>query len=100
MAKGIPLKKTTHPPALSIIVPVYNEEQTLLPLLKKVQSVKLMGLKKEIIVVNDGSTDRTAELLKKVKGPGFKVYHHEVNKGKGAAIRTAIPHTTGDFVVI
>ena len=87
-------------PTLSIIVPVYNEEKTLLQLLKKVREVRLMGLKKEIIVVNDGSTDKTGELLKRVKGPEFKIFQHAVNKGKGAAIRTAIPHTTGDFVVI
>jgi glycosyltransferase involved in cell wall biosynthesis len=85
---------------LSIIVPVYNEEKTLLPLLKKVQSVKLLGLKKEIIVVNDGSADRTGELLRKIKIPGGKIFHHEKNRGKGAAIRTAIPHTTGNYVII
>ena len=85
---------------LSIIVPVYNEEKTLLPLLKKVQNVKLLGLKKQIIVVNDGSTDKTAEVIKKIKIPGIQIYQHDKNRGKGAAIRTAIPHTTGDFVII
>jgi glycosyltransferase involved in cell wall biosynthesis len=85
---------------LSIIIPVYNEEKTLLPLLKKVQSIKLFGLKKEIIIVNDGSADRTAEILNKVKLPNGKIFHHEKNRGKGAAIRTAIPHTTGQFVII
>ena len=85
---------------LSIIVPVYNEEKTLLPLLKKVQNVKLLGLKKQIIVVNDGSTDKTAEVMKKIKIPGIQIYQHDKNRGKGAAIRTAIPNTTGDFVII
>src|SRR6185369_5626816 len=85
---------------LSIIVPVYNEERTLLPLLKKVQGVKLLGLKKEILVVNDGSSDGTAALLKKIRIPGGLILHHEKNKGKGAAIRTAIPRTKGDFVII
>ena len=85
---------------LSIIVPVYNEEKTLLPLLKKVQNVKLLGLKKQIIVINDGSTDKTAEVMKKIKIPGIQIYQHDKNRGKGAAIRTAIPHTTGDFVII
>jgi glycosyltransferase involved in cell wall biosynthesis len=85
---------------LSIIVPVYNEEKTLLPLLAKVQKVKLLGLKKQIIVVNDGSTDKTAEVMKKIKIPGIQIYQHDKNRGKGAAIRTAIPHTTGDFVII
>ena len=59
-----------------------------------------MGLRKQIIVVNDGSSDGTAKLLAKVKGKDIQVFHHEVNRGKGAAIRTAIPHTTGDYVVI
>ncbi len=88
------------PLVLSIIVPVYNEEKTLLPLLKKVQNVKLLGLKKQIIVVNDGSLDKTLELLQKLKIPGGKILQHEKNRGKGAAIRTAIPHTTGDIVII
>src|SRR5665213_1674825 len=88
------------PLTLSIIVPVYNEEKTLLPLLKKVQNVKLLGLKKQIIVVNDDSTDKTSDVIKKIKIPGIKIYQHDKNRGKGAAIRTAIPHTTGDFVII
>lgn len=94
MAKG---KKK---PTLSIIVPVFNEERTLVPLLKKVWAVKLMGLQKQIIVVDDGSSDKTRDLLKKVKFPGMEVYFHPENRGKGAAIRTAIPHTTGDYVVV
>jgi len=85
---------------LSIIVPVYNEEKTLLPLLAKVNKVKLLGLKKQIIIVNDGSSDNTAQVMKKIKLPNCSIYTHEKNKGKGAAIRTAIPHTTGDFVII
>jgi glycosyltransferase involved in cell wall biosynthesis len=85
---------------LSIIVPVYNEESTVLQLLQKVHKVKLFGLKKQIIVVNDGSTDKTAEVLKKVKIPNCKIVQHKINRGKGAAIRTAIPLTTGDFVII
>jgi len=91
-------KKTA--PTLSIIVPVFNEERTLLPLLEKVRSVKLLGLRKQILVVNDGSSDGTARLLKKVRIPGGKVLQHPVNRGKGAAIRTAIAHSTGDYVVI
>jgi glycosyltransferase involved in cell wall biosynthesis len=85
---------------LSIIIPVYNEEKTLLPLLKKVQTVKLLGLKKQIIIVNDGSSDGTSQILKKLKVPGGLILQHDHNQGKGAAIRTAIPHTKGDFVII
>lgn len=87
-------------PTLSIIVPVFNEEKTLLPLLRKVQLVKLFGLKKEILIVNDGSTDKTVEVLKKLKIPNSRIFHHPKNLGKGAAIRTAIPHTKGEFVII
>ena len=57
------------PRTLSIIVPVYNEEKTLLPLLAKVNKVKLLGLKKQIIIVNDGSSDNTAQVMKKIKLP-------------------------------
>ncbi len=94
------MRKKSRPATLSIIVPVYNEERTVLPLLKKVRSVKLLGLRKQIIVVNDGSSDGTAAVLKKVRLPGGLILSHEKNKGKGAAIRTAIPRTTGDYVVI
>ena len=92
---------TFHKPrSLSIIIPVFNEEKTLLLLLRKVQKVKLLGLKKQIIIVNDGSTDQTPQLLKKLKIPNGKILQHDRNRGKGAAIRTAIPHTTGDIVII
>lgn len=87
-------------PTLSIIVPVFNEEKTVVPLLKKVDKVKLMGLKKQIVVVDDGSTDGTKAQLKKVRIPGMEIHYHPVNRGKGAAIRTAIPHTKGDYVVV
>jgi glycosyltransferase involved in cell wall biosynthesis len=94
------LAKPRKKPTLSIIVPVFNENKTLLPLLEKVQSVRLRGLQKQIIVVDDGSADGTREILKKMKNPHIEVYYHDKNRGKGAAIRTAIPHTTGDYVVV
>lgn len=93
----MPAKRSS---VLSIIVPVYNEENTLLPLLKKVRSVKLFGLRKEMIIVNDGSRDGTAAILRSLKMPNTKVLHHERNRGKGAAIRTAISLATGDYVII
>jgi glycosyltransferase involved in cell wall biosynthesis len=98
--KEDPLPKNKKKPTLSIIVPVYNEEKTVLPLLEKVRKVRLMGLKKQIIVVDDGSTDGTLALLKRKRIPGVQILHYEKNKGKGAAIRTGIPHTTGDYVII
>jgi glycosyltransferase involved in cell wall biosynthesis len=84
---------------LSVIIPIYNEGDTLLPLLRKVQSVKLFGLKKQIILVDDGSSDNTGKILEKLKIPGGKILRHAQNKGKGA-IRTAIPHATGDIIII
>lgn len=86
---------------LSIIVPVYNEIDTIEEVLKKVQKVPL---KKEIIVVDDGSTDGTKEKLKdqkpKTKDRNLKVIYKKRNEGKGTAIREGIKHVTGDYTVI
>ena len=87
---------------LSIIVPVYNEARTVARLIERVLAVDLDGVEREVIVVNDGSTDRTHDVLEHIASqrPGLiKVYHHEQNRGKGAAIRTALEHVTGDIVI-
>lgn len=84
---------------LSVIIPVLNEKDTILELLNRVKktSVELQ----EIIVVDDGSTDGTTELLKNnATDPLYRIFHHEENQGKGAAIRTGIQHATGDVVII
>lgn len=81
---------------LSILIPAYNEEDTILKILKKVEAVKL-PVKKEIIIVDDGSTDSTGKKLEKVK---HKVIRHKTNRGKGAAIRTGIKYSTGDIIII
>jgi glycosyltransferase involved in cell wall biosynthesis len=81
---------------LTVIIPVFNEVGTILKVIEKVQEVPI---EKEIIVVEDGSTDGTKDVLEGY-GEGIKVYFHEINQGKGAAIRTAIPHITGDIVII
>ncbi len=94
------MAKSMKSPTLSIIVPVFNEAKTLLALLDKVQAVKLRGLKKQILVVDDGSADGTRDVLKKLRKSSIEIYFHEKNRGKGAAIRTAIPHTKGDYVVV
>lgn len=80
---------------LSILIPVYNERATILEILKRVQAVPY---EKEIIAVDDGSTDGTRELLAQVQG--VTVLYHDRNRGKGAAIQTALAHATGDIVVI
>ena len=85
---------------LSVAIPVYNEEKTLLEILARVRAV---AVPKEVILVDDGSTDRTREILRtQVEGqfPDVKVCYHEKNRGKGAATRTAIAQATGDFVIV
>lgn len=84
---------------LSIIIPVFNEEKTIEEILQKVNGVKLPKLQKEIIVVDDNSTDKTSEALSGIKGIKFKLFRHKNNKGKGAALRTGIKQAKGDFVI-
>lgn len=84
---------------VSILIPVYNEKNTLIQLLKKVEQADFAGLEKEIILVDDCSNDGTREILKGLECK-YKVLYHEKNSGKGAGIRTAVKHATGDFVVI
>ena len=84
---------------VSIIIPVFNEKDTLMALLEKVEQANFSGLEKEIILVDDYSTDGTRDILKGLCDK-YKVFFHEKNMGKGAGIRTAVVHATGDFVVI
>ncbi|MBI3553475.1 MAG: glycosyltransferase family 2 protein [Elusimicrobia bacterium] len=84
---------------LSVLIPVYNEKATVLELLKRVRSVSL-PVAKEIILVDDGSTDGTRELLKAIPEDQARVFYHDGNKGKAAAVRTAIDRATGDFAII
>ena len=83
---------------LSVLIPVYNEKATVLELLRRVEAVEL-PVAREIIMVDDGSTDGTRDILKGL-GDRAKVVLHERNRGKGAAIRTALTHATGDYVII
>jgi glycosyltransferase involved in cell wall biosynthesis len=85
---------------LSVVMPVYNEVRTLVEIIERVRAVEIP---KEIILVDDGSTDGTRELLRdRIMGAysDVKVFFHERNQGKGAAVRTAIQQCTGDFVII
>ena len=82
---------------LSVIIPVYNERTTLLEIVNRVKSVPL---DKEIILVDDYSTDGTRDLLRQLEKDGAKVFYHERNMGKGAALRTGFQHASGDFVIV
>jgi glycosyltransferase involved in cell wall biosynthesis len=78
-------------------MPVYNERGNLVEILNRVQAVPI---EKEIIIVDDGSTDGTRQILRDIKGQNVKVILHERNQGKGAAIKTGLTEATGDIVII
>lgn len=85
---------------LSIIIPVFNEERTIKELINRVLRVPLpYKIEKEIIVVNDGSTDNTYKILQEFTDD-IKLIAHEENRGKGTAIRAGIKESTGDLVII
>ncbi|HET6962047.1 MAG TPA: glycosyltransferase family 2 protein [Terriglobia bacterium] len=86
-----------NPPKLSVVIPVYNEKNSLLEIIRRVQAVPI---EKEIILVDDFSTDGTRDLLRDVERRGFKVLYHEKNQGKGAALRTGFQRATGEFVIV
>ncbi|MFN8673838.1 MAG: glycosyltransferase family 2 protein [Candidatus Sericytochromatia bacterium] len=90
---------------LSIIIPAYNEEATITNILEKLKEVKLINnIKKEFIIVNDCSKDNTAlkvqEYINNNNNLDIKLYSHEVNKGKGAALHTGIEKATGDYIIV
>jgi len=82
---------------LSVIIPVFNERQTIGQILDEVKKVEL---EKEIIVVDDGSTDGTRKILGELNDPTVKVLYHSENRGKGGAIKTAQTRVSGEVVII
>src|SRR5881628_3795374 len=86
---------------LSIIVPVFNEKQTVTQILERIESTPY---EKEIIVIDDFSTDGTREILREIDTsrqiPSLRVLYHAMNQGKGAALRTGIAAAAGDVVII
>ena len=89
---------------LSVVIPVYNEESTVETLLGRVSEAPIQeGLDLEIVVVNDASSDGTQGKLRQLRSTGdldFKLFEHEVNKGKGAALRTGFAQVTGDIILV
>ena len=84
---------------LSIVIPVYNEKNTIEKIIGRVQNVNL-ELDKEILLVDDGSTDGTQEILRKLETDEVKIFIHEINQGKGKALQTGFSKASGDFVII
>lgn len=86
---------------LSVIIPIKDEAATIDQLILLVEEAEVPGMQKEVILVDDGSSDGTPEILDRYRDrEGFVILHHPVNRGKGAAIRTALEHVTGAVVII
>lgn len=87
---------------LSILIPAYNEEASIQTIMREIKILDLSSCgisKKEIILINDGSTDKTVEKATAII-PAIKVIHHAKNQGKGAALSSGMPHATGDIILI
>lgn len=90
---------------LSVIIPAYNEAATITRLLEKVLAVELInGWQKELVIINDASTDDTAAVIEQFiaahSNDNIQFYQHPVNQGKGAALHTGIREATGDYIII
>jgi glycosyltransferase involved in cell wall biosynthesis len=85
-------------PTLSVVIPVFNEANTILDVINQVRMVPIA--EKEIVIVDDGSTDGTRKVLESIKGEDVKVILHLRNRGKGAALRTGFQEATGDYIVV
>jgi glycosyltransferase involved in cell wall biosynthesis len=87
----------TPPPCLSVVVPCFNEEATIATLVDQVLASPWVA---QVVVVDDGSSDRSRDILATLADPRVTVVLHEVNRGKGAALRTGFSRATADFVVV
>jgi len=85
---------------LSIVIPVFNEVRTIAQVLERVRKASSAGLEKELVVVDDGSTDGTREYLAGLREPDTRCVFHERNQGKGAALRTGFAHASGDVLMV
>lgn len=86
---------------LSIVIPVYNEKTTVGDIIRKITAVDV-GMEKELVVVDDGSTDGSRDILQRIQSdhPEWKIVFHESNRGKGAALRSGFAAARGDIVIV
>jgi glycosyltransferase involved in cell wall biosynthesis len=84
---------------LSVIVPVFDERNTVVEIVRRMRAVEL-PVDLEIVIVDDGSTDGTRDVLRQLADSTVRVINHDVNRGKGSAIRTGLQHVTGDLVLV
>lgn len=85
---------------VSIVIPVYNEKNTIYKLLERVKNAGTGNFTKEIVIVDDASTDGTKSILENLNDPSIKVVYHEKNQGKGTALRTGFTEISGNVVII
>jgi glycosyltransferase involved in cell wall biosynthesis len=84
---------------VSIIIPVFNEKETISEAIDSVTDAKVNHLNKEIIIVDDGSTDGSRDVLKNIRGENIKIFYHQKNQGKGMALRTGFKQVTGQIII-
>jgi glycosyltransferase involved in cell wall biosynthesis len=99
VGSGSARRELPTPKSLSVVIPVYNERDLVAQVVQKVEAASKSGLETQIILVDDGSTDGTREVLDTMRDR-YTVIFHEQNQGKGAALRTGFQHATGDLVII
>jgi glycosyltransferase involved in cell wall biosynthesis len=93
-----PTPRSPNALCLSVVIPVYNERHTLAEIIRRVRAVPIA---KEIILIDDGSTDGTRDLLRSLDGdPDLRILYHQENRGKGAALKTGFLQATGDIVIV
>src|SRR5436309_3326612 len=101
MAESLMISKDEGAPDVSIVVPVYNEDLVIEAVLRMILGADFGGYSQEVVVVNDGSSDRTEEVLKKFHATrNMRIIHRKVNGGKGAAVKDGIDAATGNVIII
>jgi glycosyltransferase involved in cell wall biosynthesis len=93
--------RQSHMKTLSVVIPAYNEENTLETVVQSVLEHAPADIRKEVVIVDDGSTDGTRKLLERLAtNPDCRIILHSHNRGKGAALRTGFAHASGDFILV